>query len=213
MSVIAILQQPLLPNTYCNSLLMWAPVHLELREMYLRDGRLFCEESCGPVRKSHTSLFPARLSMGRAGFSSVVSEHNGRRVVTTGSHGGYVQRSYVNRGGHSYYARTSYDHGVARSGVYRGYSYGGHSYYGYQPLSYYSPAFYGWAVNPWPGPVDWGVGAWGWGNAPWFGLLRLRTLSVLCWANACGAAEAEAAPFQNKNLYLKCTIFISIVRA
>jgi hypothetical protein len=103
------------------------------------------------------------------GGRTVVSEHNGARVVTTGRHGGYVQRAYVTRGGRSYYQRTYYDHGVYRSGVYRGYYYGGRNYYGYYPGYYYNPGFYAWGYNPWAGPVYWGVGAWGWGGAPWYG--------------------------------------------
>ena len=101
------------------------------------------------------------------GGRTVVSEHNGARIVTTGRNGGYVQRPYVTRGGHSYYSRTYYSHGVYRSAVYRGYVYGGRTYYGYVPGVYYGPAFYGWAYNPWPGPVYWGVGDWGWGG-PWY---------------------------------------------
>src|ERR1019366_7649447 len=109
------------------------------------------------------------IEHGVHGGRTVVGEHNGAHVVNTGRHGGYVQRSYVNRGGHSYYSRTYYDHGHYRSGVYRGYSYGGRNYYGYYPGSFYNPGFYGWAYNPWASPVVWGVGAWGWGGAPWFG--------------------------------------------
>ena len=99
------------------------------------------------------------------GGRTIVSERNGTRVVTTGSHGGYVQRIYVNRGGHDYYQRTYYDHGVYRVGVYRGYYFGGRTYYGYYPAYYYHPGFYVWAYNPWPGPVYWG---WGWAGAPWY---------------------------------------------
>jgi len=109
------------------------------------------------------------IEHGVHGGRTVVGEHNGARVVNTGRHGGYVQRSYVNRGGHSYYSRTYYDHGHYRTGVYRGYRYGGRDYYGYSPGFYYHPGFYGWAYNPWASPVAWGVGAWGWGGAPWFG--------------------------------------------
>ena len=100
------------------------------------------------------------------GGRTIVSTHNGARVVTTGRHGGYVQRSYVTRGGHSYYSRTYYYHGGYRSGIYRGYYYGGRPYYGYYPSYYYGPAYYGWAYNPWPAPVAYG---WGWGGAPWYG--------------------------------------------
>jgi hypothetical protein len=100
------------------------------------------------------------------GDRTIVSEHNGARYVTNGRHGGYVQRSYVTRGGRSYYSRTYYYHGEYRSVVYRGYYYGGYHYYGYYHPYWYHPAFYGWAYNPWPAPVYWG---WGWGGAPWYG--------------------------------------------
>ncbi len=103
------------------------------------------------------------------GGRTTVSEKNGKRVVTNGQHGGYVQRPLANRNGHSYYSRTTYDHGVARSGVYRGYSYGSHTYYGYQPAAYYSPGFYAWAGGDWASPVAWDAGAWGWAGAPWLG--------------------------------------------
>jgi len=103
------------------------------------------------------------------GGRTIVREHNGARIVSTGRHGGYVQRAYVTRGGRSYYSRTYYYHGEYRSVVYRSYYYGGHLYYGYYHPYWYHPAYYGWAYNPWPGPVYWGVGAWGWGGAPWYG--------------------------------------------
>jgi hypothetical protein len=100
------------------------------------------------------------------GERRVVSTRNGVRVVSVGRRGGYVQRAYVVRGGHSYYSRTYYYHGGYRAGVYRGYYYGGRPYYGYYPAYYYHPAYYGWAYNPWPAPVTYG---WGWGAAPWYG--------------------------------------------
>jgi len=102
------------------------------------------------------------------GGRKVVSDRNGKHIVSSGKHGGYVQRPLTTRNGHSYYARTSYDNGVLRSGVYRGYAYGGHTYYGYEPSVFYGAAFYGWAYNPWPGPLYWDAATWGWGGAPWF---------------------------------------------
>lgn len=107
-----------------------------------------------------------QISHGMHGGRTIVSTHNGARIVTTGRHGGYVQRAYVTRGGRSYYSRTYYYHGAYRTGVYRGYYWGGHPYYGYYNPYWYHPAFYGWAYNPWPAPVYWG---WGWGGAPWYG--------------------------------------------
>ena len=103
------------------------------------------------------------------GGRKVVSDRNGKHIVSNGKKGGYVQRPLTTRNGHSYYARTSVDHGVAHSGVYRGYSYGGHTYYAYQPAAYYSPGFYGWAGGAWASPVAWDSSAWGWGGAPWLG--------------------------------------------
>jgi hypothetical protein len=106
------------------------------------------------------------IEHGMHGGRTVVSTHNGVRVVSVGHRGGYVQRAYVVRGGHSYYSRTYYYHGAYRTGVYRGYYYGGHPYYGYYPAYYYHPVYYGWAYNPWPAPVYYG---WGWGSQPWYG--------------------------------------------
>jgi hypothetical protein len=109
------------------------------------------------------------IEHGVHGGRTVAGEHNGAHVVNTGRHGGYVQRAYVTRGGHSYYSRTYYDHGHYRTGVYRGYYWHGHPYYGYYPGYWYHPGFYAWGYQPWGAPVYWGVGAWGWGGAPWFG--------------------------------------------
>jgi len=106
------------------------------------------------------------IEHGMHGGRTVVSEHNGARVVTTGRHGGYVQRPYAVRNGHTYVSRTYVVNGHAYSHVYRSYYYGGHPYYGYYPAYYYHPGFYGWAYNPWAAPVAWG---WGWGGAPWYG--------------------------------------------
>lgn len=106
------------------------------------------------------------IEHGMHGGRTVVSEHNGARVVTTGRHGGYVQRPYVVRNGHTYVSRTYVVNGHAYAHVYRSYYYGGHAYYGYSPGYYYNPGFYGWAYNPWAAPVAWG---WGWGGAPWYG--------------------------------------------
>lgn len=107
-----------------------------------------------------------QINHGLHGGRSIVSTHNGARIVTTGRHGGYVQRSYVTRGGHAYYSRTYYYHGAYRVGVYRGYYWHGYNYYGYYHPYWYHPGFYGWAYNPWPAPFAWG---WGWGGAPWYG--------------------------------------------
>jgi hypothetical protein len=106
-----------------------------------------------------------------SGGRTIESQRNGARIVTTSRGNGYVQSSYVTRGGRSYYSRTYYDHGAYRVGIYRGYNYGGYHYYGYYPGSWYNPGFYGWAYQPWGAPVSWGIGmgGWGWGGSPWYG--------------------------------------------
>lgn len=81
------------------------------------------------------------------GGRTIVSTHVGARIVTTGRHVGYVQRSYVNRGGHLYYSRTYYDHGAYRTGVYRDYNYRGHTYYVYHRTHWYQPLFYQWVYE------------------------------------------------------------------
>jgi hypothetical protein len=108
------------------------------------------------------------INHGLRGGRTIVSEHNGRTIVSEGRHGGYVQRPYFSRGGRTYYQRTYVRDGRAYSRVYRGYDYRGGHYYGYVPDHYYHPAFYGWAYHPWGRPVFYGPAAWGWVGAPWY---------------------------------------------
>jgi hypothetical protein len=108
-----------------------------------------------------------QINRGINGNRTVVSYHNGARVVTTGRNSGYIQRPYVTRGGNTYVSRTVVVNNVTYTRVYRSYSYGGYCcYYGYRPAYYYAPVYYGWAYNPWPAPVYY---SWGWGPAPWYG--------------------------------------------
>ena len=134
------------------------------RQVSLRGGGSASIRPNGQIRSVNRNGM--QISRGMHGGRTVVSTHNGARVVSVGRRGGYVQRAYVVRGGHSYYSRTYYYHGEYRAGVYRGYYYGGRPYYGYYPAYYYHPVYYGWAYNPWPAPVPY---AWGWGPAPWYG--------------------------------------------
>jgi hypothetical protein len=108
-----------------------------------------------------------QIQHGMHGGRTIVSTHNGARVVTTGRNGGYVQRNYVVRNGNTYVSRTYVVNNVTYTSVYRSYSYGGYCcYYGYAPAYYWHPVYYGWAYNPWPAPVYYG---WGWTAAPWYG--------------------------------------------
>jgi hypothetical protein len=109
------------------------------------------------------------INHGVRGGRTIVTERNGRTVVSMGRNRGYVQRPYLVRGGRTYYQRTYVVNNVTYTSVYRGYYYGGVRYYGYAPAYYYHPVFYGWAYNPWPGPVYYGPAAWGWAGSPWYG--------------------------------------------
>jgi hypothetical protein len=134
------------------------------RQVSLRGGGTASIRPNGQIRSINRNGM--QINRGLNGSRHIESMHNGARVVSTGRGAGYVQRTYVVRGGHTYYSRTYYYHGAYHVGVYRGYSWHGHTYYGYYHPYWYHPVFYGWAYNPWPAPVYWG---WGWGGAPWYG--------------------------------------------
>jgi len=137
------------------------------RNVSLKGGGSANVRSNGQIRSvDHNGM---HIDHGVRGGRTVVSEHNGVRVVNTGRNSGYVQRSYVVRNGHSYYSRTYYYHGSYHTSVYRSYYWGGHAYYGWHPGFWYHPGFYAWGYHPWGFHVLWGVGAWGWGGAPWWG--------------------------------------------
>lgn len=135
------------------------------RQVSLRGGGSAVMRPNGQIRSiNHNGM---QINHGINGNRTVVSYHNGARIVTTGRNSGYVQRAYVTRGTSTYVSRTVVVNHVTYTSVYRSYSYGGYCcYYGYHPAYYYAPVYYGWAYNPWPAPVYF---AWGWGAAPWYG--------------------------------------------
>ncbi len=169
-----------------------------------RSGASVSVRKNGQVRTIHTRN-GMTINHGMHGNRRVEANHNGRRVVAYGRHGGYSQRAYYRHGGHEYVQRTYWRGGHAYAYGYRSYYYGGHPYYGYAPGYYYGPAYYGWAYNPWPAPVYYN---WGWGGAPWYGyygayyqpypvypFAALWLTDYLISANlqAAYAAQAEAA--------------------
>jgi len=107
-----------------------------------------------------------KIEHGLHGERRIVTEHNGRRIVSMGHGRGYAERPYFNRGGRAYVQRTYYVGGRRYAYAYRGYYYHGARYYGYAPAYYYHPVYYGWAYNPWPQPVYY---RWGYYNDPWYG--------------------------------------------
>ena len=135
------------------------------RQVSLRGGGSAVIRPNGQIRSINRNGM--QINRGMNGSRTIVSNHNGARVVTTGRNSGYVQRNYVTRGGRTYVSRTVVVNHVTYTSVYRSYSYGGYCcYYGYHPAFYYAPGYYGWAYNPWPAPAYYG---WGWGGSPWYG--------------------------------------------
>src|SRR5208283_1755685 len=135
------------------------------RQVSLKGGGTASIRPNGQIRSINRNGM--QIQHGLHGGRTVVSTRNGAKVVTTGAHGGYVQRNYVTRNGNTYVSRTYVVNNVSYTSVYRSYGYGGYCcYYGYAPAYYWHPAYYGWAYNPWPAPVVYG---WGWGAAPWYG--------------------------------------------
>jgi hypothetical protein len=134
------------------------------RQVPLRGGGTASIRPNGQIRS--ISRNGIQIQHGLHGSRTIVSTHNGARVVTTGRNGGYVQRNYLVRNGNTYVSRTYVVNNVTYTSVYRQYSYGGYCcYYGYAPAYYWHPVYYGWAYNPWPAPVYYG---WGWTAAPWY---------------------------------------------
>ncbi len=135
------------------------------RQVSLRGGGSAVIRPNGQIRAINRNGM--QINRGVNGSRTVVSYHNGARVVTTGKNSGYVQRAYVTRAGNTYVSRTVVVNHVTYTSVYRSYSYGGYCcYYAYHPAYYYAPVYYGWAYNPWPAPVYY---SWGWGPSPWYG--------------------------------------------
>jgi len=135
------------------------------RQVSLRGGGSAVIRPNGQIRTINRNGM--QINHGMNGTRTIVSTHNGARVVTTGRNSGYVQRAYVTRGNRTYVSRTVVVNHVTYTRVYRSYPYRGYCcFYGYHPAYYYSPVYYRWAYNPWPAPVYYG---WGWGHSPWYG--------------------------------------------
>ena len=118
----------------------------------------------GRVQSIHTAN-GVTINRTVSGRRTIVTERNGRTLVSTGPHSGYMQRSYLNRNGREYVQRTYVVGGRTNVYVYNRYSYRGAFYYGYVPGYYYRPVFYGWVYNPWVNPVYY---RWDWRGAAWY---------------------------------------------
>jgi hypothetical protein len=90
------------------------------------------------------------------------------RLVSTGTHTGYLQRA-VSHNGHTYIQRTYVDGHQRVSRVYTSYRYHGVTLDHFVPRYFYAPEFYGWAYYAWDAPAAY---TWGWAGSPWLANYR-----------------------------------------
>jgi hypothetical protein len=118
----------------------------------------------GRIRTVHTGALD--VYRGRRGIHTIVERRaGGSLLVSTGSHSGYYQRSFV-QGSRTLVARTYLSGDTVFTRVYVPYVFHGTSLFFFVPPFYFAPEFYGWAYYPWDSPVYY---AWGWAGLPWYG--------------------------------------------
>ncbi len=125
------------------------------------------------------------------GQRRIETVHNGRRVVSTGGHRGYMERPYLNRGGRTYVQRTYYVGSRSYVYAYRTYYYGGAPYYGYAPAYYYynDPWYgnYNYYYQPYPAYPS---------ASPWLtDYILSENLRAAYEASLAGKASPLRAPF------------------
>ncbi|HEY6339311.1 MAG TPA: hypothetical protein VIW68_12530 [Candidatus Sulfotelmatobacter sp.] len=148
-----------------------------------------------------SSVHTANLSVTRSfnGSRTIVSAGpEGRRLVSTGPHAGYVENNVV-VGGRRYIERTTIINRQIVTTRYVGYSYGGVMLSGYVAPFYYSPGFYGYAFNPWADPLEYDFGwdgmAWYGGPNPYFGAYAVYP-SAAYWLTDYLVGQTLSAAFQ-----------------
>ncbi len=114
----------------------------------------------GRVSQIHTAKMD--IHHGAHGQRTIISRRaDGSKVVSTGRHSGYVERSVV-MNNRTYVQRTT----IINHGVYtRTFLANGFGGVALVPPVFFAPGFYGWAYYPWAAPVGF---AWGWAGAPWY---------------------------------------------
>lgn len=125
---------------------------------YSAHGQTASFRGNGHLASAHTSSMD--ITRGARGQRTVVSvrpDHS--RLVSTGRHSGYLQRSVVHHG-RTFNQRTYVQGGHRVTRDYASYRYHGLLLDDYVPLYYYDPDFYGWAYYPWgvPGMYACGLG-------------------------------------------------------
>jgi hypothetical protein len=127
---------------------------------YSDRGKMVSFDRRGKVNSLHTASMD--IHHGAHGQRTIISRRaDGSKVVSTGRHSGYVERSvvmnnrtYVQRTtviNHSVYTRTFLANGFGGAAL--------------VPPVFFAPGFYGWAYYPWAAPISF---TWGWLGAPWY---------------------------------------------
>jgi hypothetical protein len=114
-----------------------------------------------------SSIHTANLDMfhGPHSQASIISQRaDGSKVVSTGRHSGYVERTVVvnNR---NYTQRTTIVNHRAYLSTFAAYRHGGVVVTSLVPPVFFAPRFYSWAYYPWATAVGF---RWGWLGAPWY---------------------------------------------
>ena len=130
------------------------------KQVALKSGGKATFRKDGQVRSIQTAT-GMKINHGVHGGRRIESMHNGRRVVSTGRHGGYSQRAYYSHGGHAYVQRTYYQADTTTPMDIAATTTAAILTTAMRLPYYYGPGYYGWAYNPWPAPVTYG---WGWGG-------------------------------------------------
>jgi hypothetical protein len=114
----------------------------------------------GKVSSMHTASMD--IHRGAHGQRTIISRRaDGSKVVSTGRHSGYVERSMV-MNNRTYVQRTTIINHRVFTRTFLANGFGGVALV---PPVFFAPGFYGWAYYPWAAPISF---TWGWFGAPWY---------------------------------------------
>ena len=114
----------------------------------------------GKVSSIHTANMD--IHNGAHGQRTIISHRaDGTKVVSTGRHSGYVERSVV-MNSRTYVQRTTVINNRVYTRTFVATSFGSVAFV---PPVFYAPGFYGWAYYPWAAPIRF---TWGWFGEPWY---------------------------------------------
>jgi len=117
----------------------------------------------GKISSIHTATLD--VHHGANGQRTIVSRRaDGSKVVSTGMHSGYVERSAV-ANNRTYIQRTTVMNQRVYTSTFVANGHGSLVLAGFVPPVYFAPGFYGWAYYPWTAPIAF---RWGWFGSPWY---------------------------------------------